>query len=334
MKDRISEIIASLQWALRANDVLSRFSRICFILMLGLCLLAIGMKMLGASFSGIFLLLVILGAAAVSAPALWRYPPKACALLVDRRLGLDERLSTCLEQLDAPNTPFVEAQRRDTIQALEDADLDEVKRLRSPRELLFAGAFAFVLAVILLAPNPVQSEEAPEENRALQAKASRLEKELSEQPPPATEKAGQARKDLAELFRAIRQTSDPEQLRELLERLERIKRRIEGDLSGPGLSEQEKAELTRLSAFLAGAARGLARHIDPAIVPEGLFAPRPETDRRIRKIASTASKPLPGARVPGQATESQRTQVQAALAEGGWDPRYDPIIRQFYGEPR
>jgi hypothetical protein len=324
--EKIADLVASLQRGLRANDVLTRFSRVCFFLMLGLCLAALGFKFMGHAFPGALAVLAVAISIGVSLPAWWRYSPQASAILVDRRLGLHERLSTCLENLSGPATPLVEAQRRDTLCALEAADLDEVRRLRSPRELMFAGAFALGLAFILVAPQPVRSDAPPPENKALQVDAAQLKRMLETMRRQATPRAQGAVETLDRILSKL-STSDPGALEEHLRTLAAERKGLLGSLEDPSLSEGEKARIRRILDFLSGAGRRLARHTDPARVPEELFAPSPSAERKVEALARVVETAAPAAPI----SASEET---PAPARGGWDPRFDDLVRKFYGERR
>lgn len=322
--DRIAELVAGLQRGLRANDVLSRFSRVCFFLMLGLCLAALGLKFLGHNLPGVLVVLAIAVSIGVSVPAWWRYSPQSCAILIDRRLALQERLSTCLENLEVPASPVIEAQRRDTLRSLETADLDEVRRLRSPRELLFAGAFALGLAFILVAPQPVRSEAPSSENKALQADAAQLKRELNAVRRQATPRAKGTVETLDQILSKL-STMEPGALEEHLKTIASERRALLVSLEDPSLSEGEKARIRRILDFLSGAGRRLARHTQPARVPEDLFAPAPVAERKLENLVRAVEDSAPAA-LPSASGE------HGAFSRGGWDPRFDDLVRKFHGE--
>lgn len=324
--DRIAELVAGLQQGLRANDVLTRFSRVCFFLMLGLCVAALVLKFLGHALPGVFVVLAIVISIGASVPAWWRYSPQVCAILVDRRLALQERLSTCLESLDAPASPVIEAQRRDTIRCLESTDLDEVRRLRSPRELLFAGAFALGLAFILVAPQPVRSEAPSPENKALQADAAQLKRELAGVRRQATPRAKGAVETLDQILARL-SASDPGALEEHLRTIAAERRALLATLEDPSLSEGEKMRIRGILDFLSGAGRRLARHTHPARVPEDLFALASPAERKLESLARAVEASAPAA-LPPPSTD------KAAFPRGGWDPRFDELVRKFYGDRR
>lgn len=333
MREQILNTLKELQWALRAGAALSLFSRLCFFFMLGLCAVAIVLKMMGGSLSGFFVLAALLLAVGISLPRMWRFSLRRCAVLIERRLGLEERLSTCLENLHEPSTAVIDGQMRDTVRALEKADLDDVKRLQSPRELLYAGAFALVLTVILIAPNPVKSEAPPPRNRALERKAQEEREKLREEARVRTEKGKEYRKRLEKIYEQMSESSDPESTRRAFANLAEVRRMLEAALAGGGLTAQEEEELRGILSALQGAGAGLARQADPATVPADLLRPREETKQKVAEFARKAGGDAPGAG-DAQAAAGASDAPRDAASERGWAPRFDPIVRRFYGDDR
>lgn len=331
MRDEIVRTLRELQWALRVDAALTTFSRVCFFSMLALCIIAITLKMLGGSLSGFVVISVVLLAAAVSIPRMLRYSLRRSAVVAERRLGLDERLSTCLENLDAPPSPVIEEQRWDTLRALKRSDLDEVKRLHSPRELFYAGAFTLVLTVILLAPNPVKSETPPRANREVSREAGLQQRKLQEEQEVRTLRGRKALHRLREILDGLSGDSGAAQVREGLKALADLRRGIENELDGPGLSMEEKKELEGILQFLQSAGAALARRVDPAEIPEELLAPRRETTRKIREWTRNAQVRTSG---PERAFPSGPVDDPGAPGGGRWDRRFDPIVRRFFGEER
>jgi len=148
---------------------------------------------------------------------------------------------------------------------------------------------------------------------------------LRKERPPATSKGRGLQGKIGDLLRRLGEDPRPEAVEAALRDLAGMRSAIQRDLESGRLTDQEREELRQLLAFLTGAGRGLARHIERAEVPVGLLDRDPDIDRRVRDL---------GRREAGAGAAQLDPSIRDAWSKGGWDPRFDPVVRRFYGESK
>ncbi|HZF00028.1 MAG TPA: hypothetical protein VE981_23670 [Planctomycetota bacterium] len=264
-------------------------------------------------FAGISLPLAAAGSVLLAVPVAmaaleWgrSFTLRDCAIHLDRRLGLEERLSTAMEAA-GPMAPVVKA---DAAAAIGRSRLPSP---RLPREAkLMAGSL--VLAVVLAGlPSPERS--GARSDRALDAvaaiEAARLESlaNVDVRFKPLADKA-------AEELRHGR----PEQALAALEDLERMlaEKMLEG---GPTASETSKL-LDQASASAEAVSAELARLGRTVHAPPPAVAQAKLSRQTAASTFETAPAPFP-----------LRTSVSAAAvsAEIPWSPRYDAVVKKYRG---
>jgi hypothetical protein len=222
-----------------------------------------------------------------------------CALHLDRALGLEERLTTAVEAGDALGG---------AVAADASGALARAKPLprRAPRELPLLAGSLLVLGVLLLVPAPERSGSKgdPVFEKVSDDEAARLES-LAGVDVEFKEVAEELRRGRAE---------------EALARLEALRDRLEAKL----LAEGSAAAEARKALDAAGAsAQALGAQL--ARLGRTVHAPPPAAvDAKLARqaVPSAAAEELPAGL--GRA-------AVAHLSHADWDPRYDAVIRRFYG---
>jgi hypothetical protein len=239
---------------------------------------------------------------------------KDCAIYLDRALGLEERLSTAVEVPGAMGG----AQAADAAGALQ--------RLRLPgrpvpreAKLLPAGVLLGVALLVVPSPRRSGSADDPALEAAARAAAERLER-FADEEPEAREVAGLLREGKAvDAFVRLR----------ILE--ERLRERMLDGAAGSG-SARERELLDAAAAGAAALGAELAR--------TGVTVHAPPPRAAARKLErQPVDRPAPPREfVPesegGVAGEGQVRSIAEALSRRDWDPRYDVVVRAYFGDAR
>jgi hypothetical protein len=223
-----------------------------------------------------------------------------CAVHLDRRLGLEERLATAVEGAGALG-PAVEA---DAGRALEGARFPARRILVEERLLVPALIVAAALAWLPARERAGSTDAAGE--AALSAEALKLERLAG---------AEIRFREAADLLAQGRPEEALEVLRSLREMLER---KLLESGGGAG-TETLRLQADQAAASAAAVAAELARlgrtvHAPPPVVAEAKLSRR-------RELAA-AEAPPDGAPSPAAA--------RAVLLLQDWEPRYDPVIRRYF----
>lgn len=230
-----------------------------------------------------------------------------CAIHLDRLLGLDERLSTALEAPGAMGPVLL----ADAEGALSRTPLP---RHRLPREGRLLGGSAALLAALIAIPAPGRSGAAGDP--ALMAvtadQAAKLES-MANVDVQFQEMTAEAAKALKE--------NRPEEALAILEELRRklAEKLLQGaDGSNGGtqtLLDQATASAAAVSAELGRLGRVV--HAPPAAVAKAKL-------ERQKAVGQAAP--------PADAAAPQAPPSTAAVSDGNpWNPRYDPVIRRYFG---
>lgn len=231
-----------------------------------------------------------------------------CAVQLDLRMGLEERLSTAVECPGALGG----ALRADAARVLTRLELPP---LRFPREARFLGGSLLLLAALAAVPAPERRRwvEDPALLESARTLAEKIDVLASEDP-----RLVQA----AALLREGR-------LEEALEFLRAELVRMEGEALEAGGGAGPGTE--RLREALREAASGLAAQL--AAAGRVVHAPRPETaDLKLRRqaMASEVREAPETAGVPAGDPESILRSLADLAGRPGWEPRYEPVIRRYF----
>jgi len=233
-----------------------------------------------------------------------------CAIQLDLRMGLEERLSTAVECPGALGG----ALHADAARMLDRLDPPP---FRLPREARFLGGGFLLLAALAVVPAPGRRGWVAEPGlqEAAQVLAERLDVLASEDPPLAR---------AAELLREGR-------LEEALEVLRAEQARIEREIVEAGGGAGPRAE--RLREAVAEAAAGLAAQL--AAAGRVIHAPPPGTaDLKLRRQAAGTGGAAGERREPVRGAVADPEAILRALADlagrPGWGPRYDAVIRRYF----
>lgn len=229
-----------------------------------------------------------------------------CAIHLDRLLGLEERLSTAVESAG----PMREAQAADAAAALSRAAFPS---RRMPREAkLLAGSLLLVAALLVLrTPASAGGTDDP----ALVAVTAEVADRLLAVAPDQVEF-----REVAALLKQGRTAEATEKL-EALRELYDAKRLQEG---GAGAEAQARRDAAAAgAAALSAELARLGRPIQAA--PPTVAALKLE-----RQTLGTASA------VPPEFAADAETvrRVTAILESADWAPRYDAVIRRYYGSEK
>jgi hypothetical protein len=240
-----------------------------------------------------------------------------CAIHLDRLLGLDERLSTAIETpafaeaaSDRPGTmgPLLLA---DAAGALARAALPP---RRLPREGRLLAGSLLLLGVLFSIPSPGRSgaKGDPAFDSVAAAEAAKLESlaNVDVQFQEELQKAAEALKH-----------NRPEESLAFLEELR--KRLAEKLLEGAGGAAAETQKLLEQATSSASAISAeLAR------LGRTVHAPPPSVARAKLERQKAVEQGIPGAGSPVASTGTAR----AAVSDGSpWNPRYEPVIRRYFG---
>ena len=224
-----------------------------------------------------------------------------CAIHLDRRLGLEERLSTAVEAAG----PMREAQSADAAGALSRTPLPP---RRMPREARLLAGSAFLLGAMLLIRTPANAGGS--DDPALVAVSRELAARLEALPS-----------DRIEFKEIARMIGDRARLEEAAGKLGALRDRIEMELLQGQGGAQARKELEAAAAGAAAISAELARlGRTVQAAPPVVVALKLERQR----LGEAPPSPFAG---DAEAARNAAT----ALEGGGWAPRYDGVIRRYFG---
>lgn len=231
-----------------------------------------------------------------------------CAIHLDRLLGLDERLSTAIEQPGAMGPVLL----ADASGALARASMPP---RRFPREgRLLAGSLV-LLAVLFSIPSPGRSgaKGDPAFDSVAAAEAATLESlaNVDIQFQEEIQKAAEALKN-----------KRPE---ESLAFLEDLKKRLAEKLleSAGGAAAETQKLLDQATSSASAISAELAR------LGRTVHAPPPAVARaKLERQKAVEQEASP---VPGSTVASTGPARAASSDSAPWNPRYDPVIRRYFG---
>jgi hypothetical protein len=302
--DDLLHKLAAQRRRIRGARVADAALRWVFYASVGACL-----ALLVSKFAGVALPTALAAAALAALPAAmalreWTraFSIRDCAIHLDRLLGLEERLSTALETPDGMGA----ALRADATGALNRAPLP---RHALPREAkLLAGSVA-LLAALLAIPSPDRSGAT--EDPVLKAVSLEEAKKL--------EALATLNVEFKEVAAAL--PEHPEQALAGLQDLQaRLAKLLESGGEGSGaetqrMLDQVTASATAISAQLARLGRTV--HAPAPAVAQAKLA-------RQKAVAESAPDASP-------ALASSGARRAAASSSVPWNPRYDPVIRRYFG---
>jgi hypothetical protein len=303
--DELLHKLAAQRRRIRGARVVDAALRWAFYASVGACL-----ALLITKFAGVSLPMGIAAAGLALLPAAmavreWTrgFSVRDCAIHLDRLLGLEERLSTALEASEGMGA----ALRVDATGALGRAALP---RHSLPREAKLLAGSAALLAALLAIPSPDRSGAT--QDPVLKAVSAEEAKKL--------ESLANLDVQFEEVAAAL-----PERPEEALAILEELRARLAAKLlesggDGPGgqtqrLLDQATASAAAVSAELARLGRTV--HAPPPAVAQAKLA---------RQKAVEDSAPPAG---PAVASSGARRAASASAVP--WNPRYDPVIRRYFG---
>ena len=249
------------------------------------------------------------------------------AAMVDRALGLEERVATALE---GPAGPFGSALSTDAARVLDPGRVAAVGRFQWPAEARFLVP-ALVL-VALLAALPVPARSAAVADADLRAAIDRDADRLARVPVSDAALVARVKEILANLKSddLRRMAAGAEQARKLAVEIREGLARAGGD------REALRALADRLEAAGSGASSHLGkRGVQVPEVPPVDLEVRIAAAKARGDLASTGARPegwnAPAA-VAGATTipPDVRSDVERRLAAKPLDPRYDSIVRRYY----
>ncbi len=271
--------------------------------------------------------------AAVSLPALAgiaaaarRFDLRHAAALVDRALGLEERVATALE---GPGGPFGTALSTDAARALDPNRAAGVGRFRWPAEARFLIPAVVMVAILAWIPDQARTAaiadvelraavepdidrlaRVPVGDAALAAKVKAILDDLKSDDLKRMAAGAEAAKKLAVEIRAglAHGGGDRDALRALADRLDAAGSGASTQLSRRGFEVPDVAPVDLEARVAAAKARG-------DLASSGA---RPE-DRAVAPV--TAGAPIP---------VEVRDEIERRLAAKPLDPRYHEIVRRYY----
>ncbi|MHC4607034.1 MAG: hypothetical protein ACYTAF_08850 [Planctomycetota bacterium] len=243
-----------------------------------------------------------------------RFSSTDCAILLDRKLGLEERLSTALVAAG----PMADALRRDAERAWSEAD-PRAAVPRVGRETGWLAGTLVFLAVLFIAPSPTLAPGGALDPE-LAAVARREARRLRETGDPA----------LAEIAQELEEAETPEGLRMGLRKLGPLETAAAGGREGR--EERQKAiaasgaalsaalaERGELSRDLGRPPRALARKLDLEGAEGGRFG-SPDGGKGDAEELDL-----------GEVTDvAVRDVAEQAVVRRAWDPEYDEIVANYY----
>ena len=269
---------------------------------------------------------VALPALAGAAAAARRLDLRQAAAILDRALGLEERVATALE---SPAGPFGAALSTDAARALDPARAAGVGRFHWPAEARFL--LPAVVLVIVLARIPDTTGSAEMADPDLRAAVDREVDRLSRVPVADAALAEKVKALLADL-----KSDDLKRMSAGAEAAQKLAVEIRAGLAKSG-GEREalRALADRLEAAGAGASSQLSkRGVEVPEVPPVDLEARVAAAIARGDLASSGARPedrpvtpvTAGAPIPIEVRE----EVERRLAAKPLDPRYHEIVRRYY----
>jgi hypothetical protein len=303
--DELLEKLAAQRRRIRGARVVDAALRWAFYASVGACL-----ALLVSKFAGLALPMAVAAAGLAALPVAmalreWirAFSIRDCAIHLDRLLGLEERLSTALE---TPNGMGV-ALRADASGALSRAPQP---RHTLPREFKLLSGSVALLAALLAIPSPDRSG----------ATGDPVLKAVSLEEAKKLESLANLDVQFQEAAGAL-----PERPEEALAVLEELRAKLAAKLlesGGDGSGAQTQRMLDQATASAAAISAELARlgrtvHAPPPAVAQAKLA---------RQKAVADSDPS-----AAESVASSGPRRAAASSAVPWNPRYDPVIRRYFG---
>ncbi len=306
MKD-LSNVLAAHRRRIRFARVAEAAVRWAFYASVLACVYLAASKILGLSVPHAAAVTVLAAIPLAMAVREWAraFSVRDCAVHLDRVLGLEERLATAVEVPGA----MAGVLTADASVALARASLPA---WRAPREAKLMVPSLLLMGALFMIPEPERSGavDDPALVAVMEAEAAKLE-ELG--------KVHVEFKEVADLLRE----GDPEAAVRLLRELER---RFGEKVLDSGDSD---AEARRLQEAAGMSAQALGAELTRAGIT--LHAPPPKlAEKKLERQQDEGSKVSPG---EVHAPPALRTVSETILARD-WGPRYDPVIRNYFGGTR
>jgi hypothetical protein len=255
-----------------------------------------------------------------------RFELRHAAALLDRALGLEERVATALE---GPSGPFGAAVSTDAVRALDPSRAAAVGRFRWPSEARFLVPAVALVALLAYVPDP--SRSAVLADAELRAAVDPGVDRLARVPVADAALAEKVKKLLADL-----RSDDLARMAAGAEAARRLAVEIRSGLAKAGGDREALRTLAdRLEAAGSGASSELARRgVDvPDVAPVDIDA-RVAAAKARGDLGSSGSQPEDRAVSPlslgASLTIEARKEIEFQLAAKPLDPRYDGIVRRYF----
>ncbi len=254
-----------------------------------------------------------------------------CAILVDRKLELDDRVATFLEA----KGPFENALAGDTARLLGGKNLSPLRRIRWPRESFLLVLSLPLAAFLWLAPSPGTTEMTdPELRTVAQTERERL-LDLAEKAEPGVESE-------LESIAALLSEPGPGKMQEALVRLRALEATLEKKAAAQNLSPAESARLRSLAGLVSAGGAGVARALEKKGLLPAEWEPLSPAIRKRLSESGLAGGRHPSGRpsemiiregVAGGASRLLvREKVTKVLDQKSWPPRYDTAIHNYFSD--
>jgi hypothetical protein len=304
--DELLQKLAAQRRRIRGARVADAALRWAFYASVGACL-----AVLVSKFAGVALPMAVAAAALAALPAAmavreWSraFSIRDCAIHLDRLLGLEERLSTALETPDGMGA----ALRADATGALSRAALP---RHSFPRESKLLAGSLVLLAALLAIPSPDRSG----------ATGDPVLKALS---VAEAQKLG----SLAHLDVTFQEVAAalPEHPEEALAMIEELRAKLAAKLLESG-GDGSAAEMQRLLDQATASAAAISAEL--ARLGRTIHAPPPAVAQAKLARQKAVEAPDPAAALMRAPSGAARAVAQSGTIP--WNPRYDPVIRRYFG---
>ena len=315
--------VAAIRAGIRKVRACHQFVRWAFFALLAVCgtLIASRFLRIPSEISLAFLAVPVV----VGVGSWWKsFSLRDCALQIDRRFRLDERISTAMEGGGVFERLLVE----DATRALKSVPAE---RFRWPREMLLTVLAGLAALILWALPSP---EGVSESSPALRSVSREERQKLLERAFRAKGLEGDS-----EAIALLLDRATPEAVREALVRLRDLEEKASALAASSTLSHSEREALGEIAAGAAGAATSLARALEAeGELPKDWNPAPPSVVKKmgIQGGSHPGTRPseavIHGVAEAGASEIQAREAVRRSLERRDWPPDYDAPLRRYFSE--
>jgi hypothetical protein len=311
-----------------------------FMLAFGLLLLALKFTPLNYKPLIPFVITAIFLLGVFASTFLTKFTPLDCAKYIDKKLNLQEKISTAIETISLKrDTQFAKLQLKQASECLRTADISSVKKLNIPLETTLLPVMTIFFTAFVIIPRPYLIKQSKYQT-AFKPQITKIDLAIQQTGYLPEDLSGFIETELKEIKKMLSENPAGAQIR-----LEKLVSFIKKQMStNASLTDAHKTTLSHLLSELESTGASVASKLKKmGILPPTYMSISKNTVEEFTfttlppaQLPHPATRPskIDTTRIPAAALNqlpvNVRKEIKKAFVKHNWHPRYDPVLQKYY----